>query len=109
MFASLNLTNSSSEAAARARAVTAAQQVVGKLLEAPASDVTVDRIYIGHYHQSEIVVQVEFHLGTKARSCCFQLMLMLMLMLMMMPIYMKHDGVKELCLSCLLHVILWAL
>lgn len=76
MFASLNLTNSSSEAAARARAVAAAQQVVGQLLEAPASDVTVDRIYIGRYHQSELVVEVEFHLGTKARSRFFQLMLL---------------------------------
>ena len=64
VFASLKLTSSSPERA-RKRAVIAAQKMVGQLLEAPASDATVDRIYVGHYNQSQLVVAVEFHLGTK--------------------------------------------
>lgn len=68
MFASLNWTNSSPEAA-RARSIAETQGVVGKLLEAPAANATVDRIYIGSYTQAEIEVAVDFHLGTKVCLC----------------------------------------
>lgn len=66
MFASLNLTEPSPEMA-RERAVQGAQVVVGKLLQAPASDATVDRIYIGEYHQAAMEFAVDFHLGSKVR------------------------------------------
>lgn len=64
MFASLNWVNSSPEQA-RELAIGGTQAVVGKLLQAPAANATVDRIYIGAYHQEEIEVAVDFHLGTK--------------------------------------------
>ncbi|CAN0146985.1 unnamed protein product, partial [Ectocarpus fasciculatus] len=67
VFASLNWTNSS-PAEARARAIADTQGVVGNLLQAPAADATMDRIYIGEYFQEEIEVAVDFHLGTKVAA-----------------------------------------
>lgn len=69
VFASLNWTNSS-PAEARARAIADTQGVVDNLLQAPAVDATVDRIYIGEYFQEEIEVAVDFHLGTKVSTRC---------------------------------------
>lgn len=67
VFASLNWTNSS-PAEMRARAIADTQGVVGNLLQAPAADATMDRIYIGEYFQEEIEVAVDFHLGTKVST-----------------------------------------
>lgn len=68
MFASLNLTSMSTEETRR-RAVEGAQLVVGELLQVPASDARVDRVYIGSYHQTALEVSVDFHLGTKVSLC----------------------------------------
>lgn len=58
---------------------------VHKLLRAPSSNLTMDRrIYIGLYHQAELEVAVDFHLGSKVPSVAIPHILDIILALMVL-------------------------
>lgn len=65
VFASVLWLFNPSPKAARRQALADAQAVVRKVLQVPKPDSSMDRIYVEKYHQSEITVQIDFHLGTK--------------------------------------------
>lgn len=67
VVASITWLNTSAEQA-RQLALDGAHSEVEKLLQAPKSELTMDRIYIGEYHQGELEVAVDFHLGSKVRA-----------------------------------------
>lgn len=52
----------------RVQALDGAKGIVRKQLQLPASEASMDRIYIGDLHQAEIHVEVDFHLGSKVRQ-----------------------------------------
>lgn len=67
VVASITWLNTSAEQA-RQLALDGAHSEVERLLQAPKSELTMDRIYIGEYHQGELEVAVDFHLGNKVRT-----------------------------------------